>query len=97
MAFFTNKHPVILSVYVERVIIWLVSLPVTFVVVRLPNGKVTSPHVNIPSKARVKILKRWMLVFLYHAKMLVGENYFSVFNHSLNHPKAEKKTFMKPA
>ena len=81
-AFFTNKHPVISSVHVEQVIIWLVSLPVTFVVVRLPNGKVTSPHVNIPSKARVKILKRWMLV---------GENCFSVFNLSLNHPKAEKK------
>ena len=83
--------------------VWLVSQTVCFVVTRLADGKVTSCHVNDPSKARIKILKRFQRMgftfFFNHAKILVREKCFSLSYLSRNHPKAGKKilNFRKPA
>ena len=82
----------------------LVSQTVCFVVARLADGKVTSYHVDDPSKARIKLLKIFQKMgfsffFFNHAKILVREKYFSLSYPPLNHPKAgEKKSkLMKPA
>lgn len=72
-------------------------------VARLPNGKVTSFHVNILSKARIKILKIFQemgfnFFFLIMPRYWSEKTIFLLSYLPLNYPKAEKTSnFMKPA